>query len=309
MFRTLIVPLDGSVFAEHVIPTAVDLAKRGSASLHLIRVHEGAEFELEPNDTLDAQMRTEAQDYVAGVAKHIETEHGVAATPVLLEGRAADSIIGHARRADEPLIVMSTHGRTGFSRLWLGSVTDAVVRRGRVPVLVLRPSSEQAVSTPTAHAFKRMLIPVDGTALGESALNPALSLATLTGASVQLLRVVQPMMIPMAYAAPIEPTSFTMLRPFDQDSIDALVEHAEGYVTNLTMRLRADYPAVQVDGAVRLNESLAQAVVNAASAFTCDVVALATHGRGASRLVLASVADKVVRAGPEAVLLVRPNTD
>src|SRR6185503_12628530 len=85
-----------------------------------------------------AAARTAAEAYVRGVADRIRAAHGGVVTGQLLEGSPANAIATCATSTGIDLIVMSSHGRTGASRLWLGSVTDAVIRSAPVPVLMVR---------------------------------------------------------------------------------------------------------------------------------------------------------------------------
>ena len=95
-----------------------------------------------------------------------------------------------AREIDADLIVMTSHGRTGLSRMWLGSVADGLIRHSRVPVLLLRPI-DAAAPRPFAHGlYKHILVPFDGSAASEEVLPAALALAKCGSARISLLRVV-----------------------------------------------------------------------------------------------------------------------
>jgi nucleotide-binding universal stress UspA family protein len=111
-----------------------------------------------------------------------------------MRGGVVEMICQRAHDVDADLIVMTSHGRTGLSRMWLGSVADGVIRRSSVPVLLLRPVENENRHA-AAHVFKKILVPLDGSAVGADALPPAQALAHLSGARLVLLRVVQP--VPM----------------------------------------------------------------------------------------------------------------
>jgi nucleotide-binding universal stress UspA family protein len=89
-------------------------------------------------------------------------------------------------------VAMSTHGRGPLSRFWLGSVADALMRRLPVPLLLVRPQ-EGAPDLSEEPPLRRILIPLDGSALAEEVLAPALALGGLVGAEYTLLWVVRPL--------------------------------------------------------------------------------------------------------------------
>ena len=149
MFRNILVPLDGSPFGEHALPIAYALARRAGAQVHLVRVHEplaamvpvmagwapGAEMEQWTREVAESQSA-----YVRGVAEQAPAD--VRVTPRLLHGMVLDALEVDAQRIGADLVVMTTHGRGGIARAWLGSVADGLVRRLHVPVLLVRPGMD-----------------------------------------------------------------------------------------------------------------------------------------------------------------------
>jgi nucleotide-binding universal stress UspA family protein len=209
----------------------------------------------------------------------------------------ADALAAYAAATDIDLIVMTTHGRGGLARFWLGSVADALVHVSRIPVLSLRPS-EPVPPIDHPPVFRHILIPLDGSGLAEQILEPALALGDLTQAAYTLLRVVEPLVVP-GYAPLAQPAQ-----------LDVQVTHtarAEGqrYLDDLAQCLRAS--GRQVHTRTLLAAQPAVAILDAARAHGADVIALATHGRsGLARLLIGSVADKVRRGADTPVLLYRP---
>lgn len=84
------------------------------------------------------QNERDAQDYVLKVQNNLKTR-GIATRAVTVKGRAADEMLSYAERNGVDLIVMSTHGRSGLSRFFFGSVAEKVSRHSRVPVLLISP--------------------------------------------------------------------------------------------------------------------------------------------------------------------------
>jgi nucleotide-binding universal stress UspA family protein len=147
--RTILVPLDGSDFAEHALPLAFGIARRAEAGLELVSVHESpASFiygiggtpgqDLALDQQRDAGMRAQRRKYLDGLGEQLHASDGdVPVAVALLEGSPAATLAEYVRDTVPDLVVMTTHGRGGASRLWLGSVTEGLVRRTTVPVLAL----------------------------------------------------------------------------------------------------------------------------------------------------------------------------
>lgn len=301
MIKSILVPLDGSSFAEQALPWAACLSKVCGAHLELVRVHdpvppwtiatEGAVAAT----TVDPTIRDAEEQYLANCAARLEEGGFTGVTRKLLEGDVVEQIACHAEDNAFGLVVLATHGRGAISRLWLGSVSDALVRRLTVPVLLIRPTEGTAV--PRADRFRKVFVALDGSTESESAIAPALALADPKGCEVALLRVVPP--VPIAGDA-----GMSVAMPMDDTLTKALVEQAESYLEGVAARLRG--PTVKVSARVVVEPGVAQAVLHEASLAGAELVALATHGaRGLRRMVLGSVADKVLRGADRPVLLTR----
>jgi nucleotide-binding universal stress UspA family protein len=137
------VALDGSELAESALEEGERLARSMGASMLLIRAVVppaglyGAELVPGSLPVLE-QLETDAREYLEGVAEHL-TKLGLEVGVAVALGPFADAILEAARENDIDLIVMTTHGRSGLERWAFGSVADAVVRRGELPVMVIRP--------------------------------------------------------------------------------------------------------------------------------------------------------------------------
>jgi len=144
-FKSVVVPLDGSELAETVLPGVIDLAKRTNLEVVLTRayalpvaVYAGADDYYIPNyDELKAEVKKEALVYLEAKVNELKGK-GLKVASVLLDGPAAEEIIGFARRTPDNLVAMCSHGRSGLKRWVLGSVTEKVVRHSGDPVLVIR---------------------------------------------------------------------------------------------------------------------------------------------------------------------------
>lgn len=309
MYRSILVPLDGSTVAEHALPTAVSLARRFEAALTIVHVHapiwgvygEGGLYDA----LLDRELREGMKAYCDGMIQRLAEVTKASLISVQLDGLAADAINRHAMDSGVDLIVMTSQGRGAMARFFLGSVADALVRQSQIPVLVVRPGESEAdLNQPPE--FGRMLIPLDGSQLAEQILEPATALATVTKANVTLLRVVQQL---AADGDAPDSGRLSGLRPGLHVQLQEMDRHerqrAEDYLNQLTERLRQH--SLNVQTRVISHSRPAAAILDDASAHEVDLIALATHGRGGpARLLVGSVADKVLRGATTPVLLYRP---
>jgi nucleotide-binding universal stress UspA family protein len=137
--RRIIVPLDGSPHAEAALPEAIEIA-RATPGAKIILVRAAEASALPVRDPIEAQIAVvrDAEDYLDAVAARLEGK-GVRVTTSVWYGPAAITIVDAAATTRADLIVMSTHGRSGFNRLVLGSVAESVLRATHVPILLLRP--------------------------------------------------------------------------------------------------------------------------------------------------------------------------
>lgn len=145
MYRKILVPLDGSVLAEAVLPHAQALAKSEGAEIVLLRVavDPGAEFAFSDASLASGmiqEMEAETQKYMADVSMRAASGGGMVST-IVREGPVAETILAVASEINADLIAMSTHGRSGMRRWLLGTIADRVVNHSPVPVMLIRPPS------------------------------------------------------------------------------------------------------------------------------------------------------------------------
>jgi nucleotide-binding universal stress UspA family protein len=148
MFRKILIPLDGSVLAEQALRQLPHVVC-DQAHIYLVQVIAPPAPEIEPeampqltlSESLEAH-RNEAMAYLKSEARQLELL-GFKATPEVLIGEhPANEIVTFAAEKGVDLIIMTTHGRSGLSRLLFGSVAESVVRQAPCPVLIVRPASE-----------------------------------------------------------------------------------------------------------------------------------------------------------------------
>jgi nucleotide-binding universal stress UspA family protein len=302
MIRTILLPVDGSTFSEHALPVALDAVRRTGARLHIVHVHEPVAARVSPEGLgffdarLDATLREQEQEYVMSLAHRCMENAGVSPCTELLDGPVSAAISAYAAEVEADLVVMTTHGRGGISRVWVGSVADALMRRAAVPILLVRPRDE-AVDWSRGAAPRHMLIPLDGSELSAAVLPPALDLAALGDARITLLRIV----LPVPFVVGPNASTPTFLATGGTDAL----EEARQYVERVAAPLREN--GLDVAAVALYNSTPATAILDYAAGAGVDTIAMATHGRGGwSRVALGSVADKVMRGTMMPVLVYRP---
>ncbi|HWG46593.1 MAG TPA: universal stress protein [Gemmataceae bacterium] len=302
MFRSLLVPLDGSPFGEHALPFAVGIAKRAGAALQLLQVHVPLDdFSVIPavRSSPDEWIKDQEWTYLDRLVRRWTIAvPEIQMNTALLEGFPPDVLREQMSKAD--LVVMATHGRGPASRFWLGSVADALVRIATVPLLLLRPS-EQPPPAALAPSFRQLMIPLDGSDLAEQVLGPAMQLGRLMEASYTLLRVVKPVVT-------LDPNlGWPAVAGMNETLTRQALDEAQAYLDRIAKHLRGQGLAVQTRTV--LHTRPADAVLEATREEGADLLALATHGRGGiRRMLLGSVADKVLRGGSTPMLVCRPQT-
>jgi len=295
MFRTIIVPLDGSELAEQALSIACELARGSSATLTLLRVHVPPRAAMAYAHEWDKEIRRRETTYLDQVGRRMCEALGRKPETRLVDGHPGDAIREASDRAPSPLIVMSSHGLTGFSRFWIGSVTDAVIRRAKAPVLMVRARERSGEAPPPAiHA---VLVALDRSMLAEEILPHAAAVAAAMGARLELLHVVDPGETPPAPPALAE------------EALGAMVRQITDELRTTAGRAVRDAPGIDVQVRVIVAESPANRIIETAHADGCELVAMTTRAAGLTRLVVGSVADKVIRGGPELVLLLRPTSE
>ncbi len=293
MSRRVTVPLDGSRFAEFAIPYARLLAGP-DAELDLVSVVEApAAVGFPGYEEVAGRMLDE---YYEHLGERLRAA-GVTARRTTLSGAPGKQILGHVDKSESDLIVMATHGRGALSRIWLGSVADALVRRADVPLLLVRPHEEDAPSVQPAPSPRSLLVPLDGSDLAEKTLPALVDLGLVDGVELHLLRAVT---FPHSVASPYLPHTLMEHGPMVEEER----RQAETYLTEYSETLRAR--GINVKPAVRMADLLPRVILDQATDLGVDWIAMTSHGRGGvERMLLGSVADKVIRGASCPVLVVR----
>jgi len=302
MQGSVLVPLDGSPFSEQALPLAADLARARRVPLHLVHVHTPVLRASVPeafpvvDPAVDTDARAREEDHLRRLAERMQERAGVVADATVLDGPVVSALNDFAVETAAGLVVMTTHGRSGLGRAWLGSVADGLLRASHRPLLLLRPVEGKPLVDQLAQV-RHVMVPLDGSPLGEAAIPEAVTLAGLAAARLTLVRIIPPVPFPDAAAFGGVPTDPTV--------VDAQRTEAARYLDDLAAALRTE--GVSVATAVSVSWSPAAGILELARNAKADLIAMATHGRGGwQRVALGSVADKVVRGGDTPTLVLRP---
>jgi nucleotide-binding universal stress UspA family protein len=298
-YQHILVPLDGSPFAEAAVPHALSIAESGEGRVELITVYDETpmvgyvEYIASEPDAIRADIERDARAYLQALAARLSARGKLSIT--LVAGRPASAIALHARESGAGLIVMATHGHGPLSRAWLGSVADQLVRSASVPLLLVRPKDDTAADFDARVAFRQILVPLDGSLHAEEVLDQAVPLGGLFGSEYTLLRAVPlPLQVGTGYTA----NALTVDHALMQSERVAAEEYLLGVAQRLAKR-DLTVRTVLVDGGA------AQGILQYAEQHPIDLIAMTTRGRGGfERLFLGNVADKVVR-GSDRPLLIR----
>jgi nucleotide-binding universal stress UspA family protein len=307
MYRTILVPLDGSSRSDAAIPVAGRLAIASEGVVHLLVVHrwmEAWEPVLDPRKTLeqmDAEIRERKAVYVRARATTLTTRTKRPVRAEVRDGIPAPRIVEYASSQHCDLIVMTSHGRGGLSRYFLGSVTDRVLREATPPVLVLRSEPDRS-DLASAPPFRHALVALDGSSSSEAALGAAVELAHSHGVGrLTLFMAVEAAHVFLTPSSPV-------IGRAPASSTGAFLRSAEQYLA----RLARGVPGAEVEIAcvARAADDPVPAILEAITDLSADLVVVGTRGRsGVVRMVLGSVADKVVRAAHVPALVVGPRSD
>jgi nucleotide-binding universal stress UspA family protein len=297
--QSILVPLDGSELAEQAIPIAQAIAERARCKLKLVLVHDRIILMKTGKDytRLELAMQKADRDYLKSVTARVRERLGrMVSSAILQDLPVAETLARYIREIGADLVVMTTHGLGGLRRAWLGSVTDQLIRSAEVPVLVIRPG--EAGASRSIWEPGEILVALDGSPLAEAALEPAIELARLWDAELSLVQVVRPI-TPDSDPHLTFPSSYS-------DQVTALQrEWANDYIKDMAERVRES--GIRATGVAVIGSTVPETLIELADPERVGLMVVATHGLGGMRrMVLGSVADKVVRGANVPVLVVRP---
>lgn len=299
MYSKLLVPLDGSRLSESVLPYVRKFAKSFSAPVVLLYVIEPDPLApvTEPvqsprSDIAKGDAENTYNAYLQRIAAGIPKPLSVRAS--VKTGRSAETIVDDAATEARTLIAMATRGLSGVKRWFLGSVANKVLEATRNPLLLIKATGEENAGKEAS--VSRVLVPLDGSQLSETALPHASAIAKSLNVPIELFR---------SYSLPITVMTPPVYPPNPELlTADSMKEATRKYLRNKVDEIKAD-GCKEASYLVSQGEAAGQ-IIDAARQAPGTLIVMCTHGRtGIGRWILGSTAHRVVFHSADPVLLVR----
>ena len=312
VYRTILVPLDGSEAAETVLELAMNLAVRSGSVLTLLHVCSLDEADYERLHWAYIQRAADlVQHDMSKICETVQCRfEDVTATvfPVLVKGEPAEEIVRYAEENEASVILMATHGRSGLAQSVMSDVTNRVVRNSLVPVWLTRTLSPGDI-TCAEWPPKRVLVPLDGSERAAKVLPYATEYARLFDAELVLMCVCEQPQITADYPEANMPVSWeehvSQLQSYHQAQCSIYLQVVKDRISETGLKVSAEAllgnAAEEIIGYIRQNR--------------CDLVAMTTRGRSGmahwvsdsllGRWVFSNVTEQVLAATFRGILLVR----
>ncbi len=289
MYKRILVPLDGSEAAEIVFPYVAEIAARIGAEVTLTSVSESRASEA--SHLYRAYLTHAWEVFQRGLTNYRAGE--IKVHREILMGSPAEEILRYSGQSRIDLLVMASHGSSSKGPWVLGNIAAKVLRASAVPILLVRnPAEEEAARQ--ARIIKRILLPLDGSEAGKSAVQHAETLALVLEAEITLFQVLEPI---------------TGLAGFSSIP-SGFMEETRSRRKTLAIEYLRDLGKPLSDRGVKVSEEIAfgapaDEILDFARINAIDLITISTHGRsGIGRWVFGSVTDKVLHGGDTAILVV-----
>jgi nucleotide-binding universal stress UspA family protein len=187
MFDPILVPLDGSLLAECVLPHVVAVGQAFNAKIRLLHVLDRNQAGVSPQlfDILNWQInKTEAKLYLEKIGERLQ-KSGLQTETIVLEGPLAESITEFAQSQEMKLVILSSHGHNGLKKWGISSVTHKIILSAPTSVLIVRAPRQKE------QPYGRILVPLDGSWRSENVLPIVTPLARFHKSQIQIVHVVK----------------------------------------------------------------------------------------------------------------------
>jgi nucleotide-binding universal stress UspA family protein len=303
--QRILCPIDFSDYSRHALDHAVALARRYESAITVLHV-----FSTVPAAAYAPGMPgwepivltpADREQLLVEMTRFTEAESapGVSMDVSIREGDTTSEILNQAAELNAALLVMGTHGRSGFERLLLGSVTEKVLRKASCPVLTVPRRHPDAVPA-TPVLFKQILCPVDFSDCSMQALNYAMSLAQEADAHLTVLHV-------MAHELAVTEDPYMAMTINDPQRVADFRRRREDAARQ---RLNDAVPETvaaycHVETMVASGKP-SREILRIAAEQQADLIVVGVHGRGVADLMFfGSTTNHVVREATCPVLTVR----
>ena len=268
MFDRILLPLDRSALAECVLPHAIAIARAFDSQvtlLHVMDTPREARWR-RAMDPLNWQIRkAEATTYLHEVELRLQAA-GLLTEMHILEGFAAEQIIGFSDTHASQLIILSSHGQSGLSDWGVSSVVQKIAQRARTSVMIVRAARAVVLDAPGLR-YQRILVPLDGTQRAETILPAAATLARTHDAQIVLAHLIQQPAMPRRTPPSRE----------DVELADQLVARNQAEATQYLDQLQSRLTG-EVEARVLVSDHLAATLHELIEQEKADLVLLSAHG-------------------------------
>jgi nucleotide-binding universal stress UspA family protein len=286
MFERILVPLDGSENAEIVFPYCADLAAKFASAVILVTVSEAATVDI---DHLYRTYLEHARRKMRQHLKALMAHETVTLESEVLFGDPAREILRIAEDKDAGLILLASHGTSAEGPWLLGHIAAKVLRATKRPIMLIRERATQA-ALEQRKLLRRILVPLDGSEIGEAALCYAVALANKTGAEIALIEVFE-------QVRGVGASGARYSIPDDESVRKSLLS----YLNHVAEPIKNEGLTVST---TVLFGNAAGKIIEYVEKNGIDLIAVSTHGRsGLGRWVFGNVTDKILHTGNVAVLV------
>ena len=295
--KRILCPIDFSDFSQRAVDHALAIARWYESTVTLLHVRALVPIaptapEMLPPMALTAEERDEL---MGALSRYLPASPGVTIDRDVVEGHAATEILEQAKSLPSDLIILGTHGRTGFERLLLGSVTERVMRKAPCPVLSVPRQPE--IATPATPLFKRILCAVDFSDCSMRALDYAVSMAQEADARLTVLHVFD------LEGAMSEHWRDRLTPPSLRKELETLESERRDRLARAIPANVSSYCDVQT---VMASGTPYREILRVAGEQSSELIVMGVHGRNAAdMLFFGSTTNHVVRQAPCPVLTIR----
>ena len=294
MFDSILVPLDGSLLAECVLPQVTAIGRAFDAKIVLLHVLDKplADTPGQLIDLINWQInKTEAKLYLERIGDRLE-KTGLRTKAIILEGPVAESITEFAKSQEMKLVILSSHGSSGLRKCGISSVTEKITLSAPTSVLIVR--AQQTREQP----YGRILVPLDGSWRAENVLPMVTLLARFHKSQIQVVHVVK------------TPEMARHLPPAqeDIDLSDRIVARNRDAALQYLGQVQSDSPLAGIEVQTRLimSDNVTLAIHEMIDREKIDMLVLNAHGySGNSQWPYGSMVNNFILYGKVPLLIVQ----
>lgn len=300
MYLKILVPLDGSDLAECVLPHVKALANRHTDAritfLYVVPAMDIPMTDTSFKKKIEGEAKAAADNYIKKLAAKPGFK-SISSGKVLV-GKPAETIIDYATRNKADLIVMATHGRSGISQWFYGSVANKVLHGSKIPLWLVKAGT---CDVEYENKPLKILVPLDGSKVAESVLPHVKELPLqLPGNKLEfiLIRVCEIFAPPISYPPPMS-MNWDEYLAYERAKCKQI---CLAYLASIRKRLTKHLPKTRT---IVPEGNPAEEIIKYVERHSIDLIVMSTHGKtGINKLAFGSIAEKVLKGAQSPVLLI-----